>query len=329
MKISRYTDQILLGLVMALSLAAALPSSAWASAYPDRPITMIVPFPPGGPTDVFARILAARLGTELGQTVIVDNRGGAAGNIGVSAAARSAADGYTILFGTASIAIAPTMFRTLTYDPSKNLQPVAMVGVVPALLLVQPDAPQTVKGFVELLKNAPGKYSYATSGYGTATHLITEVFTKNADVQVIAVAYRGTGPAQQGLRAKTHLFTIETASSAMSMVRAGVMKPIAIASEKRSALLPTIPTIAESGIPNVIGSTWNMVFVPANTPPAITNQLNAAINKSLSDPEIKTKLSSLAIEMNSDSTPEAAKAFLESEIERWRKVVAASGVAPN
>lgn len=330
MRFSDCTRRIVLGIVAASTLVAAtLTSPALADSYPERPVNMIVPFPPGGPTDVFARILAAQLGKELGQSVVVDNRGGAAGNIGVSVAARSLADGYTILFGTASIAIAPSMFSSLTYNPSKDLKPVAMVGAVPALLLVQPDGPGTVKEFVEELKQNPGKHSYATSGYGTATHLITELFARNADVKVLSVPYRGSGPAQQALRAKTHLFTIETASSAMALVRSGAMKPIAVASEKRSSALPALPTLVESGISNVVGSTWNMVFLPANSPDEIAVKLNSAINKALSDLETRKKLADLAVDMNNESTPASAKAFLESEIQRWKDVVVASGVEPN
>lgn len=330
MKFIDCVRQIRFGLTAASMLAAvALALPAWADVYPNRPINMVVPFPPGGPTDVFARIFAAQVGKELSQTVIVDNRSGAAGNIGVSAAARSLPDGYTILFGTASIAIAPSMFSSLTYDPSKDLKPVAMVGAVPALLLVQPDGPKTVKEFVEELKRNPGKYSYATSGHGTATHLITELFARNAGVKVLSVPYRGSGPAQQALLAKTHLFTVETASSAMAMVRSGAMRPIAVASEKRSPALPTLPTLVESGFPNVIGSTWNMVFLPTDAPDAVAKKLNAAINKALSDPETRKKLADLAVDMNNESTPASAKAFLESEIQRWKSVVAASGIQPN
>ncbi|OZI18660.1 hypothetical protein CAL26_13200 [Bordetella genomosp. 9] len=319
------TARLLAHAVLAVCLGVAA-ASARADAYPQHTINMIVPFAPGGPTDVFARVLADKLGRQLGQSVIVLNRGGAAGNIGVAQAARETPDGYTILFGTASIAVAPSVYRKLAYDAIKDLQPVALVGSCPALVLVAPDGPATIQQLVSTLKAAPGKYSYATSGYASATHLVTEFFNRQAGVDAFVVPYTGSGPAHQNMIAKRHLYTFETASSAMSLVRNGSLKAIGIAANHRSPELPDVPTIAEAGIPGVDASTWNMVFVPANTPMPIVDKLNKAINAALSDPATADKLKSLVIEVTADSTPASSAAYLKSEIDRWAGIVRTSGI---
>jgi len=308
----------------ALCLVPALAGAA--GTYPERAITMVVPFAPGGPTDVFARILAERLGQELGQPIIVVNRGGAAGNVGVATAARAPADGYTVLFGTASMAVAPSVYPSLAYDTFKDFQPVALLGSCPALVLVAPDGPSSIGQLVAKLKAEPDKYSYATSGYASATHLVTEFFNRKAGVKAFVVPYTGSGPAHQGMVSGLHLYTFETASSAMGLINSGTLKVIGIASAKRSAMLPDVPTIAEAGIPGVDASTWNMLFVPAHTPAAITQRLNAATNKVLSDPATAQKLQRLVIEVTSDSTPASSAAYMRSEIGRWADIVRITGI---
>ncbi|GAA0528639.1 Bug family tripartite tricarboxylate transporter substrate binding protein [Pigmentiphaga daeguensis] len=317
-------------LFCAVLVACAVPAGAGAQdAYPAHTISMTVPFAPGGPTDVFARILAERLGQELGQSIVVLNRGGAAGNIGVAQAARTAPDGYNLLFGTASIAVAPSVYKKLNYDALTDLQPVALLGSCPALVLVSPDGPNSVERLVSMLKAAPGKYSYATSGYASATHLVTGFFNHKAGIDAFVVPYTGSGPAHQGMIAKRHLYTFETASSAMPLVQGGTLKAIAIASDHRSPILPDVPTIEEAGISGVNASTWNMVFVPKGTPAGIVDKLNKAINKVLSDPATVTKLKGLAIEVTSDSTPASSEKYLKSEITRWADIARISGIQPN
>jgi tripartite-type tricarboxylate transporter receptor subunit TctC len=317
-------------ILLALLMSGMAVSGAYAEdTYPNHAINMIVPFAPGGPTDVFARILADRLGRELGQTVIVLNRGGAAGNIGVALAAREEPDGYNILFGTASIAVAPSVYKKLSYKPLRDLQAVALVGSCPALVLVAPDGPASVPELISMLKANPGKYSYATSGYASATHLVTEYFNRKANIEAFVVPYTGSGPAHQNMIAKRHLYTFETASSAMSLVQGGSLKAIGIAALHRSPILPDVPTIEEAGIPGISASTWNMIFVPAHTPMPIVNTLNQAINKVLSEPATVEKLKSLAVEVTSGSTPASSEAYLKSEISRWAEIVEVSGVKPN
>lgn len=314
-------------LVLSVVLAGAVPAFA-ADAFPERPITMVVPFAPGGPTDVFARILAKQLGKELGQPVVVLNRAGAAGNVGAGVVARAAADGYTVLFGTASMAVAPSVYSSLSYDALKDLQPVALVGSCPALVVVPGDGPASIKELVAKLKSQPGEHSYATSGYASATHLVTEFFNRRAGVKAFAVPYTGSGPANQAMLSKQHLYTFVTASSVMGILERGGLKVIGIASEKRSAILPDVPTIGEAGIAGVDASTWNMLFLPAQTPVEITRKLNLATNKALADPQVVKQLRTLVIDVTSDSTPESAAAYIRSEMKRWAGIVNTAGVKP-
>jgi len=313
--------------ILSIMLCTA-PAFTAAAGYPEKPITMIVPFPPGGSTDVFARILARYLSQELGQSIVVVNRAGAAGNIGTGIAARAAPDGYTVLLGTASITVAPSVYKSLSYDVSKDFQPVAFLGATPALVVVSPDGPASIKELVTMLKSQPDKYSYATTGYASATHLVTEFFNRKAGVNAFAVPYTGAGPANQAMISKLHLYTFVTASAAMGLISSGSLKVIAIASEKRSSVLPDIPTIAEAGIPGVDASTWNMLFVPSQTPIEITRKLNSATNKVLADPRVAKLLQGLAIDVTSDSTPESSTAYVQSEIKRWADIVKISGVKP-
>ena len=306
----------------------ALPALAAAAGYPERAITMVVPFAPGGPTDVFARILAKHLGQELGQPIVVVNRAGAAGNVGAAIAARAAADGYTVLFGTASMAVAPSVYTSLSYNALKDFQPVALVGSCPALVLVSPDGPSSIKELVATLKSQPGKYSYATSGYASATHLVTEFFNHKTGVDAFVVPYTGSGPANQGMISKLHLYTFVTASSVIGLINNGSLKVIGIASEKRSSILPDVPTIAEAGIAGVDASTWNMLFVPVQTPVEITRKLNVATNKVLADPRVVKLLRSLVIDVTSDSTPESSLAYMQSEMKRWADIVKITGIKP-
>lgn len=297
--------------------------------YPDKPITLVVPYAPGGSADVFARILSQELGKELGQSIIVNNQAGAAGNIGTALVARSPSDGYTLLFGTAAIAIAPSVYKTLNYDAERDLQAIALVGSCPALVLTTPTGPNTIDQLVAQVRAQPGVFSYAASGIGSPTHIVTEYFNQKANLDAFAVPYTGAGPAKQGVMSNLHLYTLETASSAIGLVKSGKLKAIALASDQRSPLLPNIPTIAESGILGVNGGTWNMVFAPEKTPKFIIEKLNKAINKALLNPTITKKLHELVIDVNATSTPMSAEAYLKSETLRWKELVSFSKVKTN
>jgi tripartite-type tricarboxylate transporter receptor subunit TctC len=317
-------------LVIAIICCIAFSNNLFAQQrYPENPITLVVPYAPGGPTDIFARILGQELGKELGQNVVINNNAGAAGNIGTSLVARSVGDGYTLLFGTAAIAVSPSVYKNLNYDAQRDLRPIAMVGSCPALVLTSSTGPDTIEQLISLIKSQPGVFNYATSGIGSPTHIVTEYFNQKAHLDAFAVPYTGAGPAKQGVISNLHLYTFETASSAIALVRSGKLKAIALASDQRSPLLPNVPTISESGIKGVNGSTWNMVFAPEKTPKPVIDRLNKAINKVLSNPVIVKRLNDLAIEVNSTSTPNSAEAFLKFETERWRELVHASQVKVN
>jgi tripartite-type tricarboxylate transporter receptor subunit TctC len=297
--------------------------------YPDKTITLVVPYAPGGSADVFARILGQELGKELDQSVIVNNHPGAAGNVGAALVARSPSDGYTLLFGTAAIAIAPSVYKTLNYDAERDLQAIALVGSSPALVITTPTGPNTIDQLIAQVRSQPGVFSYAASGIGSATHIVAEYFNRKANLDVIVVPYTGAGPAKQGLMSNLHLYTFETASSAITLVKSGKLKAIALASDQRSPLLPNVPTITESGIQGVSAGTWNMVFAPQKTPKFIIEKLNIAINKALSNPMAAKKLHELVIDVNASSTPMSSEAYLKSETLRWKELVSFSKVKTN
>ncbi len=297
--------------------------------YPDKPITLVVPYAPGGPTDIFARVLAQELSNEIGQSIIIANNAGAAGNIGTTLVARAPADGYTLLFGTAAIAVAPAVYKSLSYDAERDLQPIALVGSCPAVVLTSASGPNSISELISLVRTQPGKFNYATSGIGSPTHIVTEYFNQKANLDTFAVPYTGAGPAKQGVISDLHLYTFETASSALALIKSGKLKAIALASDRRSPVLPNVPTIAEYGVQGVNGSTWNMIFAPAKTLKYIVEKLNHAINKSLTNPAIVKRLNELAIDINAASTPSSAESYLKSETQRWKELVSYSKVKLN
>lgn len=308
-----------------LAAALLLAGPAGAQSFPDRPIRLVVPFAAGGPTDVFARVVAERVGTAFERQLVIENRTGAGGNIAAELVIAAKPDGYTLLFSSAAIAIVPTLYRKLSYDPVKDLAPVALIGAVPLILVVRPGAPATLPDLLAYLRASPGKYSYGSAGNGTTTHLTVELFKVRAGLDIVHVPYRGSAPAIQELLAGQYDFTIETLSAVKSFITAGQLTAIGVTSAQRSPLMPTVPTVAELGLDGVIGSTWNMILAPTGTPQPIIDRLNAAFRQAMADPDVVTRLTDLAIEPIADSTPASAKAFLVDEIARWAPVVKASG----
>lgn len=311
----------------AVSTAALVPvAGSWGQvSYPSRPIDLVIPFPPGGPTDVFGRLFAARLSEVLGQTIVVDNRAGAGSAIGASSVAKAAPNGYTVLFGTASIATGAATTK-LPYDPRKDIVPVALLGIVPLVVLAAPNMPKTFSALVALLKSAPGKYNYGSAGPGTTTHLAGEMLKLKAGLDVVHVPYRGSGPALQDTVASRNAFLFETITASQALYSSGKLQLLAIGTKSRFMLLPNVPTIAESGVPGMVAYTWNVLYVPAGTPNTIVERLNAASNKVLGDPAFANKMASLATEVVPDSTPASAKAFYFEELDTWNKVVKDAGI---
>lgn len=300
--------------------------SAGAAGYPERPIRLVVPFPPGGPTDVFARVLSGRLSEELGQQVVVENKAGAGGNVGTEAVSTARADGYTLLFGTAAThGINVSLYQKLAYDPVRDFEPIALVGTVPMAFVTHPSMPHTALGLIAKLKAEPGKWSYGSSGNGTTNHLAGELLKKRYGLDVQHVPYRGTAPASQDLMAGRLAFMFESFSTSGELVRNGRLVALGVMSNTRSVASPDVPTMAEAGVPDFVGGTWNVVVAPAGTPAAVVDQLNAAVNRTIRFPAVADRLRGLGIDAVPDSTPASTRDFIQAEIVKWRELVLLAG----
>ncbi len=310
--------------VCALPLLAAGHAVAQ-DVFPNRPIRLVVPFAPGGETDIFARALSVRLGEVLGQPIVVDNRAGATGIVGSDLVARSTPDGYTLIFGTAAThALNLAVFKSLPYHPLKDFEPIAFVGSVPIVLFAHPSMPAQRKDFIELLKANPGKYSYGAAGSSTS-HLGVVMFMNAAGVQAVHVPYKGSGPALQDLAGGQVQFVAASIGVGAPLLQAGKVRAIGVMAEKRLNVAPDLPTFIESGMPDLVAGTWNVVMAPRGTPKPIVDRLNAALNQVLREPAIRTKLDSYGITPISDSTPARTAAWIDSEIARWSTAFKLSG----
>jgi tripartite-type tricarboxylate transporter receptor subunit TctC len=316
------TRRALIAGAVALLSGAGASVGARAAGYPERPIRLVVPFPPGGPTDIVGRLVAAQLSEVIGQQVIVDNKAGAGGNVGTDIVAKSKPDGYTLLLGTAAThGINVSLYQRLEYDPVRDFAPIALTGENPMVLLVPPGMPHTVKDLVAKLKSEPGKWSYASSGNGTTNHLGGELFKKRTGIDVMHVPYRGSGPALQDLLAGRVAFMFDSFGTSLEYVKSGKLQALGVMAAKRSVAGPDVPTMAEAGLPDFIGATWNVVVAPAGTPQPIVDQLNAAVNKALKDPKTAQRMVQAGIDTVDDSTPASTAAFIKSEIAKWRDLV--------
>ena len=312
--------------VLAAGLALMLTCAPALAQYPDKPVKLVVPFPPGGPTDVFARVLSVALGEQLGQQVVIENKGGAGGTVGTEQVAKSRPDGYTLLFGTAAThGINVSLYNQLPYDPLKDFELVALAGLVPMVLLVPPEQPRTLPELIAKLKAEKGKSSYASSGNGTTNHLAGELFKTRAGIEATHVPYRGSGPALQDLMGGRVTFMFDSFGTSLEQIKAGKLYAVVIMADKRSQARPDVPTAAEAGLADFVVGTWNIVAVPAGTPKPIVDRLNAAINKALVSSAVAERLQQLGIEAVTDSTPASTRAFVTAEIAKWRDVIRAAG----
>ena len=306
--------------------AAALCGSAVAQQWPAKPITMVVPFPPGGPTDMVARVLAQQVGQQLGQTVIIDNRPGANGNIGNAMVAKAQPDGYTVLYNTSSIALSPSLYKKLSYDVNKDLQPVALTAVVPLGLVVNPKVPaNTVQEYVKYAKDNPGKLSYGSAGNGNVTHLAAFQVVQHFKLEASHVPYKGSAPADVDLVAGQIDFMTDTINSVAPFIKDGKLKLLAVSTSKRIPNFTDAPTLAESGMTGFEAGAWQGVMLPAKTPEAIVQRLNAELMKALKDPGVLEKLRIQGTEPLG-STPKEYGDYINSEIKRWAGVVKSTGV---
>lgn len=314
-----------LGLAAVALLAGALPAHAQ-STYPTRPVSLIVPFPAGGSTDLVARVVAEKMSALLGQQIVVDNRGGAGGNVGSAAAAKSEPDGYTMLMGTvATHAINSALYKKMPYDPVKDFAPVSLLVVVPNVLVVNPDFPaKSVQELIALAKEKPGELSYASSGNGTPLHLSGELFKSMAGVDIVHVPYKGAGPALVDVMGGHVPIMFDNLPSSTEHIKAGKLRGLAVTTAERSPSMPELPTIAESGLPGYETYTWNALFVPAGTPPDVIAKLNEAAVAAVGDPEVKAKLETMGASVVG-STPEQLAKHVQAELDKWGPVVKASG----
>lgn len=313
----------------AMVAAFATPMAMAQPVYPNKPIRMIVPFPPGGPNDILGRVVAAKLTEQLGQQVVVDNRGGAGGIIGAEIAARSAADGHTLLLsGTASMAINPGLHKKLPYDPLKDFAPISMLATAPSLLTVHPSlAVRSVKDLITLAQAKPGKLNFVSAGHGTPPHLAGELFKSMTGVDMVHVPYKGGGPALADLLAGQVELYFSGISSVLPFVKENRLRGVAVTSAKRTAVLPDTPTVSESGLPGFEVSNWYAVAAPAATPPAIIKRLNAEILTVLTVAELKKRFFELAADPFG-STPEQLAAYNRTELVKWARAIKAAGITP-
>jgi tripartite-type tricarboxylate transporter receptor subunit TctC len=306
--------------VIGAILLCGLASQAQGQNFPDRPIRLIVPYAPGGITDISARILGPQLGNELGQQIVVDNRPGGAGMIGFGTAARSPADGYTLVLATTALAANPILFKDIPYDARKDFSPISMIGVVPMVLVVPPSSPATtIAELIALAHSKPGELNYGSAGNGTDNHLTAELFNHLSGIKVAHVPYRGGGQVMTDLIAGRVSFVFATLPTAIPYIGEGRLRALATTGQSRSAALPEVPTVAESALPDFVLYAWLGLFGPAGIPPPILDKLGIATNAALRHPETAERLRKIGLEIKG-GTPRELAAHLDRELNRWSEL---------
>jgi tripartite-type tricarboxylate transporter receptor subunit TctC len=316
-----------IGAYLALALLASTPATlVLAQAYPTKAVKMVVPFPPGGSLDNAGRLIAQRLSDMWGQTVVVENRPGAGGNIGADIVAKSPADGYTILLGALSThAVNPSLYKSMPYDAAKDFAPITLIAVTPNVLVVNASSPvNNVKEFIAYAKANPGKLAFGSGSNGSAGHLAGELFKVETGTDAVHVPFKGGAPATQALLAGDTQFMFDNLANAMAQVKAGKLKALAVTTAERSKLVPDLPTLAEAGLPGFDISTWYGFFAPAGTPPAIVAKWNADVTKILNSPDVRAKLMADGAEP-SPNTPEQFAQMIARELAKYARIVKASG----
>jgi tripartite-type tricarboxylate transporter receptor subunit TctC len=307
---------------------AVLAAPVHAQTYPAKPIRFIVGFPPGGATEFISRLIGQKLTQSMGQQVIVDNRPGAAGNLGIELAAHAAPDGYTLLLVAPNITISPSLYKKLGYDAVKDFAPIARVAAVPMVIVTPGNLPApTLKDFIALAKARPGGLNYASSGVGTSLHLAAELFKLQAGVNLVHVAYKGSSLAMNDvISGQVHALFIGIPAPAPH-IKTGRLRGLAVIAPQRSPTLPDVPTAAEAGMPNLEVITWYGVFAPAGTPPAIISKLNREINQAIQAPDVRERLAAQSTDAIV-GTPEEFGAYVRKEIAKWAEVVRKAGIQP-
>lgn len=310
----------------ALLVCVAAIGTASAQSYPQRPVRLIVPYAPGGSADIAARLVSEAWSKSLGGTIVVENRAGAGGNIGVDAVAKAPADGYTIGLQTVSLAINPGLFPRMPYDTLKDLSPIGMVASSQHVLVVNNNVPaRNLKELISVAKAKPGKLTYGSAGNGSTFHMSAELFKSVANVSIVHIPYRGGGPALVDTIAGQVDMSFPVVSAAQQHVTGGKLKALAVTGSKRTPLLPDVPTAAEAGLPDYTFETWFMVFAPAGTPKPVVDKLNAALNTALATQANKDRMLKEGFEPT-PTTPEAARQRLEKEMPMWARLIKQRGI---
>ena len=316
-------------LLLGLAVLAAAPIAS-AADYPSHPISIVVAFTPGGPSDVLSRIIGQRLNEILHQPVIIENRPGAGGNIAAEQVAHAAPDGYTLLMGNNGIlATNAALYKKLPYDPAKDFVPISLVGSQPNILVVNPAVPaHSLAELIALAKASPGKLNFASSGHGAAAHLAGELFKAQAHIDIVHVAYKGAAPALQDVVGGHVEMMFATAASVIGLIRMGKVRPLAVTTLQRTALLPDLPTMDELGMKGFDATTWHGLVAPTGTPKEVIQTLNFAIVQALKDAAVRKSLLDLGVDVVG-STPKEFEAYIKSEIPKWSEVIRNSGASLN
>jgi tripartite-type tricarboxylate transporter receptor subunit TctC len=311
------------------ALALLLAAAAHAQPYPSKPLRLIVPFPPGGSTDILARVLAQKLGDDLGQPVVIDNRGGAGGTIGAEAASKASPDGHTIMMGhLGTLAVAPAIYKKLGYDPRKSFAPVALMARVPSVLVVNNAVPaRTAQELIAYARANPGKLTYGSAGLGSTSHLTTEYFKLATGTDILHVPYKGVGPMLTDLVSGQIAMGLNGAPAVMPHVNAGRLRALAVSGLRRLEALPQLPTLDESGVKGFDASGWYGIVAPAGTPRGAIERLNAEVRKIVATPELRARLDAEGA-IAAAGTPEEFGAFIAKEIDRWAAVLRQAGIQP-
>ncbi|HSE00094.1 MAG TPA: tripartite tricarboxylate transporter substrate binding protein [Burkholderiales bacterium] len=309
-----------------LSIAATLPAPLLAQSYPVKPIRMILPFPPGGPTDITGRAIAQKLSEQLGQSVVPENRPGAAGNLGLELGAKAPPDGYAITLTAPPLAVSPALYAKLNYDAVRDFAPVSLVAAIQNIVIVHNSVPaKNVKELIALARRNPGKLNFSSSGAGSTNHLATELLKVRFKLDMVHVPFKGSSPALVALMSGEVDMGTMAVPGAIPIVRAGKVRALAVLSERREPALPDVPTMKESGVDDFVVPIWYGILVPAGTPREIVNRLNSEIHKALASPDLKQRLANAGVEPMV-STPEHFAGFIKSEMVRYAKVIKDAGI---
>ena len=312
--------------ICALALIDSQAVGQTAASYPNRAIRIVVPFAPGGATDIIARVIGQKLSEQVGQPVVIDTKAGANGNIGAEYVAKAAPDGYTILYNTSSIAMSPALYKNLSFNVQADFEPVILTSVVPLLLSVNTALPVSNIGeFIALLRQNPDKYAYGSAGLGNITHLGSFLFLQELGLKATHVPYKGSAPSVVATVGGEVAFNMEPLTVGLGFVNDGKLRALAVSTKSRSSVLPSVPTLSETVMPGFEIGAWQGVMAPARTPKPIVDYLNRQITKALASEDVKAKLSAQGAELLG-STPEEYAAYLKTELARWEKAIKTSGV---